>query len=92
MENEKQVDKKVVAEVKKIGGWCFKLPAVHVSGLPDRLCLFQGGRMCFLEIKGTGLAPTKLQLHIHQKLTALGFSVYVVDSYEAVKELIAKYK
>jgi hypothetical protein len=92
LESEKLLEKKLREKVKKIGGWCVKLVAVHMSGIPDRLCLFPGGILVFVELKGTGKKPTKVQLAVHRKLTKLGFEVQVIDSSEKIKKLISKYE
>ena len=34
-----------------------KLPAIHNAGLPDRLCLFPGGEVVFVELKAFGKKP-----------------------------------
>jgi len=88
IESEKLLDKKLSEEVKKLGGWAIKIPASHLSGLPDRLCLLPQGRLFFAEIKTTGKKPTLIQRAIHRRLIKLGFSVYVVDRSEDIHSLI----
>lgn len=88
IESEKLLDKKLCAEVKKLGGWAIKIPASHLSGLPDRLCLLPQGRLFFAEIKTTGKKPTRLQLSIHKRLSDLGFRVYTIDSSYVIADLI----
>ena len=92
IETEKYLDKKISAELKKIGGWSIKLLATHIIGLPDRLCLLPGGRLFFAEIKTTGKKPTKLQLAIHKKLTRMGFNVFIVDNSEIIKEILRSHE
>lgn len=86
-ENEKTTERRLVARVAAAGGWCIKLPATYVTGLPDRLCLLPGGVLFFAELKGPGLKPTKIQQHVHEKIRALGFAVHVLDSRAAVDAL-----
>lgn len=83
--SEKYLEKALYDAVKKSGGLCIKLLCHQFLGLPDRLCLFQGGKLCFAEIKTTGKKPTKAQLHVHNILRNLGFCVFVIDSLEALK-------
>lgn len=47
------------------------------------MILCQGGYVGFAEIKTTGKKPTKIQSHIHEKLRALGFTVFVIDDLES---------
>lgn len=59
--------------------WVIKLLSTFVKGLPDRMVICQGGYVGFAEIKTTGKKPTKIQSYIHEKLRALGFTVFVID-------------
>lgn len=63
--------------------WVIKLLSTFVKGLPDRMVICQGGYVGFAEIKTTGKKPTKIQLLIHSKLRALGFTVFVIDDLES---------
>lgn len=48
---ESIVEKKFAAEVKKRGGLAVKFVSPGFNGVPDRLVLFPGGRMAFVELK-----------------------------------------
>lgn len=63
--------------------WVIKLLSTFIKGLPDRMILCQGGYVGFAEIKTMGKKPTKIQLLIHSKLRALGFTVLVIDDLES---------
>jgi hypothetical protein len=80
MDSEKLIEKTLVAEVKKLGGWAVKLLCTYVTGLPDRLVLLPGGVVFFVEVKSTGETPTPIQRLIHKRLRRLGFTVHVVDT------------
>lgn len=92
IESEKLIERKLVNEIKKIGGWCIKLPAIHITGIPDRLCLVPLGRVLFVELKTTGQKPKRIQTFIHHKLRMMGFRVEVIDSTRQIKELIKEYE
>lgn len=89
---EKSTEKRLVTEVERVGGWCLKLPAIHNAGLPDRLCLFPGGEVVFVELKAFGKKPRKIQTLMHQKLKAMGFRVEVIDTPEQIKKIIREYE
>lgn len=89
---ESPIEKRLVTEVERVGGWCLKLPAIHNAGLPDRLCLFPGGEVVFVELKAPGKKPRKIQLFIHNKLRGLGFRVEVVDTPEQIETIINEYE
>ena len=86
--SEKVIEKRLNDEVAKQGGWSIKLPAVYIAGLPDRMILLPDGIIFFVEVKSTGRKPTKIQLHIHERIKRLGFEVYVVDKLDQVYELL----
>lgn len=86
--SEKVVERKLVELVKAKNGLCVKLLCDQLTGLPDRLCLFPGGVIIFVEVKTTGQKPRRIQTFIHNKLRALGFRVEVIDTIEAVIKLV----
>lgn len=79
---ESVVEKKLTEEVKKRGGLAVKFVSPGFNGVPDRLVLFPGGRMAFVELKAPGEAMRPLQQYRARQLTALGFRVYTVDHTE----------
>lgn len=91
MTSEKALEAKLYKEVKNLGGLCIKLVCIHFIGLPDRLGLLPGGYLFFAEIKTSGKKPTKIQIKIHNKIKALGFKVYIVDSLESLNTILTDY-
>lgn len=87
-ESEKVLDQKIRRRCKDLGGLALKFPAIHIIGFPDRMCLLPGGRVIFIEVKTTRKKPTKIQLHVHRKLKALGFQVEVVDNSLKIDEIL----
>ena len=76
---EKTVEQKLVSEVKKAGGICPKWVAPGFDGVPDRIAMFPGGRIAFVEVKAPGKKPRPLQAARHVLLRRLGFRVYILD-------------
>lgn len=76
---EKETERKLVREVKAMGGLCLKLTSPSADGLPDRLVLLNGGKIGFVELKAPGKKPRVLQVKRMKNLQALGFKVFVVD-------------
>ena len=76
---EKVIEQKLVAEVKKAGGICPKWVAPGFDGVPDRIVMFPGGKIAFVEVKAPGEKPRPLQRARHKLLQKLGFRVYVLD-------------
>ena len=81
---ESVVEKKFVTEVKKRGGLAAKFVSPGLNGVPDRLVLFPGGRMAFVELKAPGKTMRPLQQYRARQFAALGFRVYTVDHTEMI--------
>ena len=93
IESEKKLERSLKNSVEvKLKGVCLKLLSAHITGLPDRLCLFPGGKILFVELKTTNQKPRRIQLFIHNKLRSLGFRVEVVDTSEQIERLIREYE
>ena len=88
VDSEKLVERKLVELVKLNGGMCIKLLSNHMLGLPDRMCLFPGAKIVFVELKTTGEKPKKIQVYMHDKIRKLGFAVFVIDSVQQVQGFI----
>lgn len=84
VDSEKVVERKLAELVKINGGMCIKLLCDQLIGLPDRMCLFPGHKIVFVELKTTGRKPKRIQAYMHNKLRALGFRVEVIDTVESV--------
>lgn len=76
---EKLIEQKLVCAVKAAGGIAVKFVSPGYDGMPDRLVLFPGGKMAFVEVKAMGCKPRPLQIRRHGMLRALGFLVYNLD-------------
>ena len=85
---EKTVEQKHVSEVKKAGGICPKWVAPGFDGVPDRIAMFPGGRIAFVEVKAPWEKPRPLQAARHELLRRLGFRVYILDEIEKIGGMI----
>ena len=52
---EASLERYAAEQIKKIGGRAFKWVCPGVSGVPDRICIFPGGKIVFVEFKRPGL-------------------------------------
>lgn len=88
---ERQIESNLIKSVKASGGIALKLISPGVAGVPDRLVLLPGGHAVFVELKAPGQKPRPLQRKRARQLTALGFSVFTIDSIDdidAIQEVL----
>lgn len=76
-------------QVKAAGGLERKFTSPGRRGVTDRLVVFPGGRVSFVELKATGKKPRDNQLREHTRLKKLGCSVLVIDSKEMVDAFVS---
>ena len=91
MVSEKSIEQKLRTETKKMGGWAVKFSSPGLDGMPDRLVLFPGGKLGFVELKAPGKKMRPLQEKRKRILEELGFLVFCVDSKES-HAMIGKYR
>ena len=88
MSLEKSIERRLCDEVKKIGGIPYKFTSPNRRSVPDRLCLFPTGIVCFVEVKSPGKPPTPQQGREIERIKRLGFAVHIVDSRKKVDQFI----
>lgn len=78
---ESAFEKTICKYVKTCGGRAFKWVSPGCTGVPDRICVFPGGRIIFIEVKRPGekdgLRPR--QRKIIDLLRSLGCTVWRLD-------------
>ena len=85
---ERDIERGLVNMVKRHGGMCLKWVCPGWSGVPDRIVLLPGGRICFVELKRPkGGKVSKLQLWWRDKLRELGFAHAIVYTPEDIHML-----
>lgn len=89
---ERDVEKGFCESVRKAGGLALKFVSPGWSGAPDRIVLFSGGRIAFVELKAPGKKPRPLQLRRKRQLEVMGFPVFILDEKDQIQNLIQKIK
>lgn len=84
---EVELEKKLVSRVKIMGGLALKFISPGNSGVPDRIILCQG-QVWFAEVKSPGKTLRPLQRVWRKTLGRLGFTVFVVDSEDALEAML----
>lgn len=85
---EKEIEKFLVREVKKLGGISFKFISPGNAGVPDRIVILPSGNVVFAELKTDKGKLTKLQEVQIKKISDLGADARVLRGIEGVKEFI----
>ena len=86
---EKDIENYLVKRVKNVGGTAYKFTSPAHKSVPDRLCVFLNGNICFVECKAPGKKPTLAQHEEMIRLLKLNQTVYVVDSKEEIDRIIS---
>ena len=88
---EKDVEAKFRQMIERHKGLCLKWVCPGWAGVPDRICIFPGGRVAFAETKRPkGSRTARLQTYWADKLKSFGFTHSFVFTYEDVKEFERK--
>lgn len=87
---EKEIEQYLVNEVRKAGGRAYKFISPGNSGVPDRIVIFSGGKIRFVELKAPGGKVRPQQAARFRELERLGFPIRVLDSIDGVDDFIAR--
>ena len=87
-ESEKALESYLCRLVRQAGGVALKYASGTSTGYPDRLLLFPGGRVIWVEVKSRGGNPTPLQSHRICCLREMGFVVRLCDSREKAEAIV----
>lgn len=87
---ESTFERYVVNKVKSVGGRAFKWVCPGVSGAPDRICIFPGGKIVFIELKRPGIADgrSERQKKLCRLLRALNCDVRRISEKEELEKLL----
>ena len=85
---EKDLEKYLVKQVKKLYGLCFKFVSPGNAGVPDRIVI-KDGKLIFIELKAPEKGVRALQRLQIDRLLKHEQVVYVADSKEKI-DLILK--
>ena len=93
MNNNKQLEKEIERKLKilveiKLGGCCLKWVCPGWGGVPDRILILPGGKVCFVELKRPKDGKAEpLQMWWKRRLEGFGFDVWHVHNMEELQTL-----
>lgn len=86
---EKDIETYLREQVRKAGGKAYKFESPGNDGVPDRIVLFPGNRIYFVELKAPGKKPRPLQIKQMRDIASFGCDVRVIDNKKGVDEFIS---
>ena len=85
---EKEIEKILVAGVKKLGGRAYKWTSPGNTGVPDRIVILPGRPPVFVELKTESGRLSSLQRVQCKRLKELGQEVKVLYGEKAVRDFL----
>ena len=85
---EKEIEKKLVEGIRRLGGRAYKWVSPGSNGVPDRIIVMPGGRILFVELKTSTGVVSKLQKMQIRMLSQMGCDVRVLYGMEGVQDLL----
>lgn len=88
---ENTVEQGVIRRTKALGGVAWKWVSPGRTGVPDRICIFPGGRVIFVELKRPGLKDGRStpQKKVFSILERLGCVVWRINDADDYRERLA---
>lgn len=87
---EKDIEIYLRDQVRKAGGKAYKFESPGNDGVPDRIVLFPGNRVFFIELKAPGKKPRPLQIKQMKTIESYGCNVLTIDTKYGVDDFIEK--
>ena len=88
---ENAVENYLNREARKVGALPMKFVSPGLRGVPDRIVLFPGGLVVFVELKASGGKARPQQLYRMRQLIDRDAIVRIVDTTEKVDALIKEW-
>ena len=85
---EKEIEKKMMEGVRRLGGKAYKFVSPGNNGVPDRMVVFPGGKIIFVELKTAVGRLSKLQKMQIRMLTHYGCDVRVLYGMDGVQAFL----
>ena len=85
---ERDIERKLVSEVKKMGGRAYKWVSPGNDGVPDRIVMLPGMRPVFVELKAESGKLSALQKVQVRRLLDMGQDVRVLTGIREVEQFL----
>ncbi len=84
---ERDIERKLTAHVRSLGGWAMKLVSPGNAGVPDRLIILPGGQVIFAELKTDTGRVSPLQWAAINRLRELGARAVIVRGEQGLEQI-----
>ncbi len=85
---EATIEARLVREVRKLGGLCYKFTSPGNPGVPDRIVILPDGRTIFVELKTEIGRLAKIQQWQLEEMRKRGADVRVLKGLDQVMEFL----
>lgn len=89
---ESTIEARLVREVRKLGGLCYKFTSPGAPGVPDRIIILPGGLVVFAELKTEIGRLAKIQKWQIEELRKRGANVRVLKGMDQVLAFLEEVK
>lgn len=89
---ESTIEARLVREVRKLGGLCYKFTSPGSPGVPDRIVILPGGRVVFVELKTEIGRLAKIQKWQIEELEKRGAEIRVLKGMDQVLAFLEEVK
>lgn len=87
---EKEIEKRLTIKLKELGCLVYKFISPNNAGVPDRIVIYPGGRVAFIELKTLSGRLSPLQAAQIDKLKRKGANVDVVVGLAGVDDYVER--
>lgn len=85
---ERDIEKKLVHEIRRMGGEAYKWTSPGNDGVPDRIVMLPGGKLIFVELKADDGTLRPVQRVQIGRIRKLGQEVHVVRGMDGLEEFL----
>ena len=89
---ESTIEVRLVREVRKLGGLCYKFTSPGAPGVPDRIIILPGGLVVFVELKTEIGRLAKIQKWQIEELRKRGANVRVLKGMDQMLAFLEEVK
>lgn len=87
---ERDIEKRLVREIRRMGGEAYKWTSPGNDGVPDRIVMLPGGKLIFVELKADDGTLRPVQRVQIGRIRKLGQEVRVVRGMDGLEDFLER--